>query len=532
MSRKERLLEAVDNGFHNTLVGTTLETNYAHEGHALSCTVSGEWAMKDCVLDQSVGFAMGDYVNYGMTIRAHALKYFHAKKGEVYRFVIFDDGGFEFDISGFKRAVHPNDNTEKIYSTNWQIYNQTYRVANEGYYCVCLRKPNNSAFTLDDTKSVRFGFYKIEPRTVAPTDNLINYADLYTATNGRVNGDGKADKDGWYTIDIDATGQTSGIAWVRAWTPYSQEVKPDTEYYLLVETAEIEGDQYNFIVTNTAYAQQVSVGLSNQRFAVGESRIYKVKTVSDFTDKLRLTATEFTVSAGYKFHVKYRISMYEASPKAFSAYVLPAMTNGKGNLLNMKEYETGHSDGTVRDDRARNRIPIPVQKGYEYTIVPKVRGNFLFCANTSMSYEYPFEGELTYCGNTVDWQADEYSFVATQNGYMCVLLSTVDDTSFTVNDLEGVEFEVYAHKKDAPVGDKTDTVEPRKKWKLPIVNNGETMVTTYLDRPLGLGDTCELSADELYKLELSNGKNHIWVDTEAQPYSVTIEYTTRMKGDV
>lgn len=133
---------------------------------------------------------------------------------------------------------------------------------------------------------------------------------------------------------------------------------------------------------------------------------------------------------------------------------------GDNNLLDMT-YEMKHSGSeSVYQDRARNVNLIKIKNGVTYTITPIKLNGFQYAVNTSSSV-YPFK-QYNYAGNNQGFNSSRYTFTATKDGYMSILLKKSGGSYFTLDDINGVKINVSSNEEN--------------QYKIPIKVTGKNLL--------------------------------------------------------
>lgn len=184
----------------------------------------------------------------------------------------------------------------------------------------------------------------------------------------------------------------------------------------------------------------------------------------------------------------------------------------KTRNLCSEKYVAGNVQNSAPLYRLKIETPIPISNGKTYTLSYE-SDVFELYIDTSATSEYPFSGNLRYCGNISSWLTSPYSFTSTNDGYLAITVRRKDNSAITVSDIDfGVMFEESAAANDyEPFG-----------YKIPVICAGIT-TNVYVDEPLADGESVS-GSDTGISIPTVNGTNTLTVDTQVQPSRVYIKY--------
>lgn len=153
--------------------------------------------------------------------------------------------------------------------------------------------------------------------TVVSNKNIFNINDKKT---GSFSSQYAVDNEDWVSIkDIDNSEGTS-TKYFNAFTNKSKCLKPDTEYYLVLEVKEVAGTG---VITAFSYSNEGSIGQFDRTVAydfadlnAGDVKIKAFKTLKDFTKCSTMLRTYTALRAGETGSITFRISVLETEPTA------------------------------------------------------------------------------------------------------------------------------------------------------------------------------------------------------------------------
>ena len=142
--------------------------------------------------------------------------------------------------------------------------------------------------------------------------NLYNVKDTYKKDNKCV-----LDNEDYITVEFDNSAGQSG-QYFNYYTKASDDLKPNTDYYLVVEIKQVTGNgllkaisndlTYDISQTNSFFAKYF-YELSN-----GQKIVQKITTIADFSNSKSMLRTYIGNSAGQSGSITFRISVLEEQP--------------------------------------------------------------------------------------------------------------------------------------------------------------------------------------------------------------------------
>ena len=184
----------------------------------------------------------------------------------------------------------------------------------------------------------------------------------------------------------------------------------------------------------------------------------------------------------------------------------------KTKNLCKEKYVTGNVQNSAPLYRLKIETPIPISNGKTYTLSYD-SDVFELYIDTSPTPEYPFSGNLGYCGNISAWLTSPYSFTSTNDGYLAITVRRKDNSVLSVSDVNfGVMFEEGA----------AATVYEPCGYRIFIICGGMG-TDIYVDEPLKEGESISMS-DTGVSVPTVNGENTLEVAAAVQPSQVYIKY--------
>lgn len=184
----------------------------------------------------------------------------------------------------------------------------------------------------------------------------------------------------------------------------------------------------------------------------------------------------------------------------------------KTKNLCKEKYVTGNVQNSAPLYRLKIEKSIKISKGKTYTL--SYHSNvFELCIATAAASEYPYSGNMIYCGNISSWLTSPYSFTSTNDGYLSIMIRRKDNSAITVSDIDfGVMFEESAAANDyEPFG-----------YKIPVICAGIT-TNVYVNEPLKEGEIISMS-DTGVSIPTANGENTLEVVAAVLPQQIYIKY--------
>lgn len=142
--------------------------------------------------------------------------------------------------------------------------------------------------------------------------NLYNVKDTYKKDNKCV-----LDNEDYITVEFDNSAGQSG-QYFNYYTKASDDLKPNTDYYLVVEIKQVTGNgllkaisndlTYDISQTNSFFAKYF-YELSN-----GQKIVQKITTIADFSNSKSMLRTYIGNSAGQSGSITFRLSVLEEQP--------------------------------------------------------------------------------------------------------------------------------------------------------------------------------------------------------------------------
>lgn len=184
----------------------------------------------------------------------------------------------------------------------------------------------------------------------------------------------------------------------------------------------------------------------------------------------------------------------------------------KTKNLCKEKYVTGNVQNSAPLYRLKIETPIPISKGKTYTLSYD-SDVFELYIDTSPTPEYPFSGNLGYCGNISAWLTSPYSFTSTNDGYLAITIRRKNNSVLSVSDIDfGVMFQEGA----------VATVYEPCGYRIPVICGGTT-TNVYIDE-LPKEDESISMSDTGVSIPTINGTNILTVDTAVQPLKIYIKY--------
>lgn len=165
--------------------------------------------------------------------------------------------------------------------------------------------------------------YTIYGNTVY-SENVFNYTEPYD-DNQII-----ADENGWFDVTIDnSRGGADKIA--PCYTKVNLDLKPNTNYYLVLEVAERTGDINIRPCNNANQVSQFNSALRIDSPPVGIRPPQNIVSKSTFTDESikYMLRTHAYCTSGKSGHIKFRIAVYETQKDVF----IPYSKQSVGNLI-------------------------------------------------------------------------------------------------------------------------------------------------------------------------------------------------------
>lgn len=160
------------------------------------------------------------------------------------------------------------------------------------------------------------------------TDNLFNYTEPRGETQQ------KADKNGWFDININNADGISATD-IYCSTKVSDRLTPNTEYTILCEISERSGDVVLYAISG--YTSSTTKGQFAETWNVTSNNgvaLASRKTRESFENCTTMLRTYVHCDAGQSGHVKFRIAVYEAEKgyfEPYGKYKIPVLVNGENN---------------------------------------------------------------------------------------------------------------------------------------------------------------------------------------------------------
>ena len=333
------------------------------------------------------------------------------------------------------------------------------------------------------------------------TENVFNYTEPHNDAQII------ADENGWFDVTIDNTKGTSTV-YKNCCTKVNLDLKPNTNYYLVLEVAEKTGDIGIDACSAFASTSQFNTTLRFDSPDVGITPPQKIVSKSTFTGgsiKYMLRTHAFC-TPGKSGHIKFRIAVYETEKNYFEPYdkyKIPITVTGKnlfdidtflalnGNLTYYSKNENGELVQVEADFRPISAVP---------TITTLPAGTYtLSISNTDVSSFYIIiNGKNNGTGKasfTLTEASDIglkfYESAETILGYIQIELSS-----------SATEYEPY-HE--------------------PVTTN------IYRDAPLADGESINYKNDNLPDIMLKKGTNIITADTEVKPLEISASYKSHVR---
>lgn len=163
------------------------------------------------------------------------------------------------------------------------------------------------------------------------TENVFNYTEPHAEAHKI------ADENGWFNVTID----NSSGAWDKeafCFTKVNLDLKPNTNYYLVLEVAERTGNIDIRPCNDLNGTSQFNAGLRFNSPNVGIIPSQKIVSKSTFTDESikYMLRTHALCKAGKSGHIKFRIAVYETEKNYFEPYdkyKIPILVNGENNAV-------------------------------------------------------------------------------------------------------------------------------------------------------------------------------------------------------
>lgn len=168
-----------------------------------------------------------------------------------------------------------------------------------------------------------------------------------------------ADDEGWVTIVNDNTDGTS-VRYVSNNIKHSMDLKPDTDYLVVVEIKEISGVSTDTLQFISNYKPEGAVSWSQfetsfeKNFRALESgktytRIVKTRSGEDFENAALFTRTVMGARPGNSYSITYRMSIYKDTTITTDDFVYEPYTGGvpSPNPEYPQELESAGNDGEI-----------------------------------------------------------------------------------------------------------------------------------------------------------------------------------------
>ena len=377
-------------------------------------------------------------------------------------------------------------------------------------------------------------------------ENLFNYTEPYN-DNQII-----ADENGWYDVTIDNMEGTS-TSFKTWYTAVNNALKPDTEYILFTEIAELTGGIN--VQTLSQYSDTKSQ-FTNAAIRYNKAGTYTdtITTLSSFDVCKTMLRSRCYCGAGRSGHAKFRIAVYETQKDEF----LPYSKQSVGNLVTDETSEyynkykipitvTGKNlfdkSISIRDD-IKNETTITSS---DYSVSILKNNDICKILKPDTTYTISCEFECTAIPSDSTYRHGVLGFIASTSveGYSRIS-ATIDkqmlvgerykfSKTFTTPSNFGTEgkYSFVIYRNAYYKGD--STVAASMICRKLQIEEGTTAtsyepyhehVTTniYRDAQLGQCESINYKNDNLPDITLEKGTNIITADTEVKPSSIKIKY--------